>query len=167
MGTNSWCQFNEEELLRPLLPETGFFVEIGCLDDYRFSNCRHLEVKGWKGVYIDVVPRIGCYQARVTPDNVNEVLGRLGVPQEPEMMSIDIDGNDYYVFESLEFIPRVLVIEYNHRMEDGVMPRNDHYEWKGARNFGASRKSMLSLAERKAYSLAAENESNLILCRRI
>lgn len=159
-----YCQFNEEELLEPLLPAKGYFVEIGCLPDHKFSNTKHLHDKGWKGVWIDKFGNEEIHEATVTADNINQVLKKLKVPKHIDLMSIDIDGNDYYVFEALTYKPKVLVIEYNRMMEDGKMERNDTYEWKGGWGFGSSKKEMLALAEKKGYYKYAENESNLILC---
>lgn len=158
-----YCQFNEEELLDALqLPEKGFFVEIGCLKDHKFSNTKHLHDKGWNGVWIDKEPHEGMIQATVTADNINELLAPY---KTIDLLSLDIDGNDYYVFEAMQVQPKVVVIEYNKNMEHGVMPRNDAYEWKGGWGFGASKEALLDLAFKKGYRLEASNESNLILCR--
>jgi hypothetical protein len=77
-------------------------------------------------------------------------------------MSIDIDGCDYYVFEAMEWKPKILIIEYNRMKETGVMERDDDYVWKGGWAFGASKDAMVKLATLKGYELVAENESNLI-----
>ncbi len=158
----TYCQFNEEELLEPLLPKKGFFVEIGCLADHKFSNTKWLHDKGWKGVWFDIDAREGVIGAKVTADNINNLLKENKVPKNLDLMSIDIDGNDYYVFEAMTHTPKVLIIEYNSHKEDGHMERNDDYEWKGGWAFGSSKKDMVGLAEKKGYKLVAENQSNLI-----
>lgn len=162
MDKIKYSQFNEEELLQPLLPATGFFVEIGCLDDHKFSNTKHLYDKGWEGLWIDMEKHDGVIQEKVTADNINQILEKYSVPHNLEFMSIDIDGCDYYVFEAMKWTPRVLLIEYNCKMEHGVMVRNDDYVWKGGWAFGASKEALVELAQIKGYTLAGENESNLI-----
>lgn len=159
---SKYSQFNEEELLEPLLPETGFFVEIGCLKDHKFSNTKWLYDKGWQGLWFDMEAHEGVIQRKITADNINDVLGEFNVPKNLELMSIDIDGCDYYVFEAMEWKPKILIIEYNKNMTSGVMERDDDYIWKGGWSFGASKDAMVELAERKGYSLVAQNESNLI-----
>lgn len=160
--SDTYCQFNEEELLKPLLPKKGFFVEIGCLKDHKFSNTKHLHDAGWQGIWFDMEDHEGIIQEKITADNINAVLKKYKVPKNLEFMSIDIDGCDYYVFEAMTYKPKVLCIEYNKNMAEGVMPRDDDYMWKGGWAFGASKKAMIELAERKGYVLKAENESNLI-----
>lgn len=159
---SKYSQFNEEELLEPLLPETGFFVEIGCLKDHKFSNTKWLHDKGWQGLWFDMEAHEGVIQRKITADNINDVLGEFNVPKNLELMSIDIDGCDYYVFEAMDWKPKILIIEYNKNMASGVMQRDDDYIWKGGWSFGASRDAMVELADRKGYSLVAQNESNLI-----
>lgn len=158
---SKYSQFNEEELLAPLLPEKGNAVEIGCLPEYKFSNIKWLEDNGWKCWYFDIEERDGVIQEKITADNINEVLAKYEIPHL-DLMSIDIDGCDYYVFEAMEWKPKILIIEYNKMMEHGVMERNDDYVWKGGWAFGASKETMIELAERKGYGLVASNESNLI-----
>lgn len=159
---SKYSQFNEEELLEPLLPKRGFFVEIGCLADFKFSNVKWLEDKGWKGLYFDINSHYGVIQQKITADNINKVLKKFKVPHNLELMSIDIDGCDYYVFEAMEWKPKILIIEYNRMKETGVMERDDDYVWKGGWAFGASKDAMVKLATLKGYELVAENESNLI-----
>ena len=159
---SKYSQFNEEELLEPLLPKLGFFVEIGCLKDHKFSNTKWLHEKGWKGLWFDMENHEGIIQKKITADNINEVLKEYKVPKDLELMSIDIDGCDYYVFEAMEWRPKILIIEYNKNMVEGVMARDDDYIWKGGWAFGASKDAMVKLATLKGYELVAENESNLI-----
>lgn len=157
-----YCQFNEEELLNPLLLKKGYFVEIGCLADHKFSNTKHLHDKGWKGLWFDMEEHEGMIKEKITADNINDILKKYKVPKNLDFMSIDIDGCDYYVFEAMKWKPKILCIEYNKTMIDGVMPRDDDYVWKGGWRFGASEKAMVELAKKKGYRLVEKNESNLI-----
>ena len=53
-------------------------------------------------------------QAFVDAENVNSLFAQYGVPKQFDLLSIDIDGNDYWVWKAIEdFTPRVVVIEYN------------------------------------------------------
>lgn len=76
-----------------------------------------------------------------------------------DLLSIDIDGNDYHLREALsEYRPRVCIMEYNgcfDGAEEYVMPKNDEYGWPGEtdRSFGASLKSYTLQANRYGYDL--------------
>ena len=91
-------------------------------------------------------------------ENINKLLAQYEVPEEPDLLSIDIDSNDYWLWEAYEGNARVIIIEYNPK----IMP--DH-EWIMAydpnRNFdkndyhGASLKSLAILGEKKGYDLVS------------
>ena len=86
------------------------------------------DVFGWGGLFVECdresygqlrakyggsrTVRTAC--ERVTPQNVESVFEKAQVPMEFGILSIDIDGNDYWVWEALEhYRPAVVVIEYN------------------------------------------------------
>jgi hypothetical protein len=100
----------------------------------------------------------------VTPDNINRLL-----PTAFDLLSIDIDGQDYYVWEAIVVEPRIVVIEYNSRLADGkVMQRKDGYEHDSDpnnRKSGASAVALIDLGKRKGYKLADRNEHNLFFVR--
>ena len=73
------------------------------------------------------------------------------------MLSIDVDGQDYWIWAALEsYRPRVMVIEYNAALPPGrqlVQPRGHREAWDGTDYFGASLDALCSLADRKGYAL--------------
>ena len=95
--------------------------------------------------------------AAVTPDNVEELFVQAGVPPEPDVLSIDVDGQDYWIWEAIEACrPRVVVIEYNAVLPPGrqlVQPLGFVDRWDGTDYFGASLDAVCALAERKRYRL--------------
>lgn len=127
-----FSQFGEDGIIQYLTRRIAglvdFFVEIG-VEDYRESNTRFLlEKDNWRGVIIDSgAAHIGFLDQRdlrwrhsvdaltafVEPDNINELLRSADVPQDPGIVSIDIDGMDYWVLEAMELHPGVLIVEYN------------------------------------------------------
>ena len=94
----------------------------------------------------------------VTPENVQELFAAARVPSEPAVMSIDVDGADYWIWEAIEdYRPRVLVVEYNSTLDPRrrlVQPADHEGGWDGSDYYGASLAAMLSLGERKGYRLA-------------
>ena len=111
-----YCQFNEEEILLKHLQVTGFFVEIGCLPDFKFSNTKLLHDNGWDGVWIDKIESKDIIAHTVTPDNINEVKDKY-FNRDVHFLSLDIDGNDYHVLNAMNFRPKFLMVEYNIKKE--------------------------------------------------
>eukprot|EP00929_Paragymnodinium_shiwhaense_P053711 TRINITY_DN26901_c0_g1_i9.p1 TRINITY_DN26901_c0_g1~~TRINITY_DN26901_c0_g1_i9.p1 ORF type:complete len:443 (-),score=36.93 TRINITY_DN26901_c0_g1_i9:316-1644(-) len=111
----------------PLTPasEGGpFFVEFG----YSFhphSNTEYLLRAGWRGVRFDLEneqPSQSLFREVITPTNIFDVFKKHRVPPEPDLVSIDIDSCDVWVFWSLTrpgspFRPRVVQIEFNRHFD--------------------------------------------------
>ncbi len=160
------------ELLRRLQVETAFFVEFGIGDGLQ-CNCLFLaEVLGWHGLWLEASEAarsaaerwrdrkgIAVAQRFVTPDNVNKLFQEHVVPDEPALVSIDIDGNDYYVWEALESRPLLLVIEYNSSLPTDPATRlvqvysEGGGPWGQTDYFGASLGALEALGRRKGYRL--------------
>jgi hypothetical protein len=79
------------------------------------------------------------------------------VPVELDVLSIDVDGNDYWIWRALmAYSPRIVVIEYNaHWPADvrWVQPYDPERTWQGTDNFGASLGALRSLGTEKGYRL--------------
>jgi hypothetical protein len=113
--------------------------------------------------------RVDVIQAFVDANNVNALLSAEGIPSVPDLFSLDIDGNDYWVWSALEVVrPRVVVIEYNSHIRPDVEEVQSNHPtevWNGTSSFGASLASFRSLASTKGYRLVHCDTSgiNLIL----
>jgi len=158
------------EILRRIDVSTGSFVEIGA--SHAEANCLFLaDVLGWPGWFVDadavevsLLKRkyagnrsVRIVEAFVDRDNINDVLGQAGATGEIDVFSLDIDGNDYWVWQALEVIsPRVVVVEYNSAFDQNV-PTTQIYEpaatWDGTDAFGSSREALRELGNRKHYRL--------------
>ena len=99
----------------------------------------------------------------VTAENINKTLTDNYVRGEIDLLSIDIDGNDYWVWDSIDIInPRVVVIEYNAAFGDRslTIKYNPHSSYNNVVKeyplyFGASLKALTNLAKSKGYILVA------------
>ena len=82
-----------------------------------------------------------------------------------DLLSIDIDGNDYHVWQAVECVkPKVVVIEYNAKFPpdlEWVMPYEETHAWMGTDKHGASLKAFERLGDRLGYSLVATNISGV------
>src|SRR6185437_13950018 len=103
------------------------------------------------------IHRVRPANAYVTVENIAELFRANGVPAEPDLLSIDVDGNDYWLWEALEaYRPRVVVMEYNaaHVPPDRwVLPYDPDHRWAGDDVYGASLAALEELGKRKGYAL--------------
>ena len=96
-------------------------------------------------------------EVRITAENINEVFAEHKVPEEFDLLSIDIDYNDYWVWKALTgYRPRVVIIEYNAHLavnESKVVEYQADVEADGSDYFGASLLAMVKLGKTKGYTL--------------
>jgi hypothetical protein len=156
------------EILRRLDVAGGVAVEIGASDGA--ENCtRALVEDGWRAVWLEADPeaaaratvalagRGSMVQAWVTAENVCGLLDGAGVPDEPEVLVIDLDGNDFYVLDALlrRRRPHVVVIEYNALAGPSwwVQPYDPERTWDHTAWHGAGLNALTWLCNRYGLSL--------------
>jgi hypothetical protein len=158
--------------------ETRFLVDIGAGDGISISNTLLLREAGWKALLLDCEdfgkPEI--VQASITTENVEEILRKHDVPRHFDLLDIDIDGNDYWVWKSIvNYRPRVVIIETNDRV-DTHPPRTIPYDPDFNHNvevskgmsvnyFGANISAMKKLGESKGYRLICRMRGNALFIR--
>lgn len=161
-----------EKIFELIEPTTKFAVEFGASNGVTDSNVRNLILaKGFgallmegdehlaglaKQNYADN-PRVKAIQAWVYPGNIELLLEENGVPHDLDLLSIDIDSNDFYVWRALhDFRPKVVVMEYNARFpppQKVVVDFHPMNFWDGTDYVGASLQSMVDLGKKKGYEL--------------
>lgn len=117
-------------LRRQLLKSNRYFIEIGAADGIDNNSAWLAAAEKCNGIMIEGNPRLveraqamigsysigtECYQMFVTKNNINK-LKDLAFYADPDVFSLDIDGNDYYVAQSIlsaGFRPKIFVVEYN------------------------------------------------------
>jgi len=172
-----FSQFGEDGIIREIFTRIGtgdrFFVEFGVQDGLE-SNSTLLIHDGWRGVWFEpdeksareIEARFGRLiergtlqfrQVALNAENVESRFAACGVPSEFDLLSVDVDGNDYWIWKAIEhFRPRVVVIEYNSIFPPPVrwvMPYDPAARWTGNSNYSASLKSLELLGRAKGYSL--------------
>ena len=176
-GYRCFSQFDEDGLLDEIFRRIGTtsrtFVEFGVGDGLE-NNTVALLMAGWRGLWIEADAghqeriRSGFADAIdsgqltlagefVTAENIEELLARGRLPEEPDLASIDIDGNDYWVWKAMRRCrPRVVVIEYNAslgRTARIVRPYDPGAVWDGTTGAGASLAALEALGRDKGYAL--------------
>jgi len=162
----------------PGIPQS--FVEFG-VEDYKEANTRFLLVhRNWRGLVIDGSEEnvknikddyvswrhdLTSVSRFITKDNINALISNTFSSTELGLLSIDIDGNDYWVWESIDCIkPWLVVAEYNSAFGDIhplTVPYRDDFQRTKAHfsnlYYGASIKSLEHLATQKGYILLGSN----------
>jgi len=92
----------------------------------------------------------------ITAENIESLFAKYQVPREFDLLSIDIDGNDFWVWQKIGYRPRVVVIEYNAHFAPDLrrsIPYDPAFQWRGTDYFGASLLAMKELGQSKGYTL--------------
>lgn len=157
-----------EHIFNHITPTNKRFAEIGVSaesEQQPQTNTMNLTNKGWAGHWFDCVDMphvpLTCYFVKkmLTADNVAETFESLRIPHDIDILSIDIDGNDYYLLKALrDYRPILYILEYNGCFDgsiEHIMPRNDNYMWPGQsdRTAGISLKSLTKYANDIGYDL--------------
>jgi hypothetical protein len=185
-GFKVFSQFEEDGYLLYIFSLIGSgsktFIEIGANDGIN-SNCSNLCIHfGWSGVFFEGNQKLidrgrRFYSKYPTPyhakpvykhaiiqrENVNELIRSSGLEGEIELLSIDIDGNDYWVWDAITQVdPKVVIIETHVEfgMNPIVVPYDKDYMYPGKHPVyhGASPAAMQKLAAKKGYRLVAACE---------
>lgn len=179
-----FSQWGEDGIIQYLLGhvpiDRPIFVEFG-VENYIESNTRFLLTNNqWTGLVIDGsaenIDYIKCdsiYWASnlkadhsfITKDNINDLLAKNGITGDIGLLSVDIDGNDYWVWSAIDTIsPRIVVCEYNSHfgpIAEVTTPYDPRFVREEAHfskiYYGASISAFCSLATAKGYSLVASN----------
>jgi hypothetical protein len=182
--TRIFSQNGEDGIVREIFRRIGegdkFAVEFGIGDGSECCTRNLLLNHSWAGLLIEgakhyaenartifkLCPKVNVVHEYLSLENVLEVFSEHGVPASPDLLVIDIDGNDYWILRRIlsAYRPRVLVMEYNSRWtppQEWVMPYNTKYLWDGSAYFGASLASLMKLANSFDYTLVGCDSSGV------
>lgn len=138
-----------------------FYIEFGA-EDGTECNTRQLRKSGWKGLLMDgsnTNPAISLQQEFITAENIEDLFAKYNVPKHFDLLSIDIDGNDYWVWKAIEqYNPRVVIIEYNACIPytpSVTIPYSAKFCWDKTDFYGASLSALVKIGSQKGYHLIA------------
>src|SRR6201995_3412824 len=176
-GFKVYSQCDDDGIIQEIFRRIGtgnkVFVEFGVETGVECNTVKPL-VEGWRGLWLDGSPdniatihrhldpfvrdgRLQAMQSFVTAENINALIAQNGISGDIDLLSIDIDRNDYWVWQAIEMAgPRVVVIEYNATLRppmSRVVPYEPTQIWNGTNYFGASLEALVRLGRKKGYRL--------------
>ena len=104
-----------------------------------------------------------------TKDNINFLFYKYEVPADLDLLSIDLDGNDYWIWDAITYNPAVVIIEYNcnfHKDVSVSLEYDENHRFDNSHAYSASFRAYENLARQKGYYFYAEIAyTNLIFVR--
>jgi hypothetical protein len=182
-GFKVYSQHDEDgiiqEIFRRIGTSTRSFVEFGVETGVECNTVKLL-IEGWRGLWIEANAqsckgisasfeaflkdrRLTLQQSMVTAENINRLIKDGGLTGEIDLLSIDIDFNDYWVWKAIDTVsPRVVVIEYNAGLRPPLsvtVPYQPNRSADGTNFFGASLEALVRLGRTKGYRVVGCNIS--------
>ncbi len=182
-GFKVYSQHDEDGIIQEIFRRVGTtsrtFVEFG-VETGAECNTTKLLIEGWRGLWIEASApscqriaslfdtflkdkRLTLHHSLVTAENINELIRTGGFSGEIDLLSIDIDFNDYWVWKAIEIInPRVVTIEYNAGLRPPMsvtVPYQPNRSSDGTNFFGASLEALVRLGRTKNYRIVGCNIS--------
>ncbi len=182
-GDKVYSQSDEDGLIREIFNRIGTtnktFVEFGIGNGLE-NNTLALLFEDWRGLWIDassksiqkirkeffqIIQRkqLHVVQSFITRENIDALISSHIQETEIDLLSVDIDGNDYYILDAITCVsPRVIVVEYNAKFTPPIlycMNYNETHSWKKDDCFGVSLKFLDVNLGQKGYCLVGCNLS--------
>jgi hypothetical protein len=183
-----FSQFGEDGIIQWIINKIPHinkkFVEFG-VENYRESNTRFLLINNnWRGLvfdsekaFIKAIQKEDLYWKHdltaecefITKENINDIILKKGFNGEIGLLSIDIDGNDYWVWEAINVIsPQIVICEYNSVFGGQfaiTIPYSPEFDRTKAHYsnlyWGASLAAFCNLAEKKGYDFVGSNSTGI------
>jgi hypothetical protein len=176
-GFKLYSQNDEDGIIQEVFRRIGTtartFVEFG-VETGAECNTAKLLIEGWRGLWIEAKAdnadairrrfapflqdgRLTLTQDLVTAENIDTLITAGGLAGEIDLVGIDIDYNDYWVWKAITAVrPRVVVIEYNASLRPPLsltVPYDPHGSWDGSNFYGASLEALVRLGADKGYRI--------------
>jgi hypothetical protein len=181
-----FSQWGEDGIIQHLIEHIDIknktFIEFG-VENFSESNCRFLMMNNnWSGFVIDGNKNnikdlkssyyfwkyeLTAISEFITKENINDLLDISNFDKDLGILSIDIDGNDYYILDAIKkYKPRILITEFNSNFDFNeaisVPYDKNFYRFDKCSSgiyWGASLKAFIYLAAKKGYKFIGTNTS--------
>lgn len=185
-GIPSFSNFNEDAIIQDLLASIPirhrFAVDIGAGDGETMSNSYAHFRAGWEGIAVEWgaarfarlayryadLPAARLIRARITPDNILDLLAACETPKEFGFLNLDIDSYDHFVLERIltAYRPSLICAEINEKIPPPIrftVKWHPDHAWAQDHFFGQSLSSLDDLGKRHGYVLAGLEYNNAFL----
>lgn len=147
-----------EKIFDTIKPTNQYCIEFGIHPNQ--GNTIQLANKNWNYLWIDANGDGQKIKKEfITAENIESIFVKYNAPTSFDLLSIDVDYNDYWIWKSIRnYRPRVVIIEYNSSIpydEKKVAPYDPNMVWDGTNFFGASLLALNELGKSKGYTLIA------------
>ena len=189
-GIKIYSQNDEDGIILYILKHIGIktkkFVEVGVENGIECNTTNLLKNFDWGGVQIEgnkklynnakiqlkkvlgkKIKNLKLLNIFVTKKNINQILKKYS-GKEIDLLSIDIDGNDFWIWKAINCVkPRLVVIEYNSFFGPNIsaaIKYNSKFSWDHYNNkpyYGASLKALEKLGKQKKYSLVGVDKNGV------
>lgn len=167
-----------QQIMKELNIDSGFFIEFGGWDGIHLSNTRYLYENGWDGCFIEADvekykilkdnyknTNIICvnefvYPSRSEGSTIDDIY-KLYINREVDLLSIDIDGRDYEIFENMEITPKLIIIEGGFTWHPCIRTKIPY--GIAANNIQQPLYATIELAKRKGYQPILFNQDTFLL----
>ena len=168
----NYSQLDEQNRLIKIFDFIGIkyyrSLEFGAMSYHTSSNTIYFVIeKKFEGIFWDGTEneRFGISKEFVTVENFNELYKKYGLNKGCDLLSIDIDGVDYWVWKALKYKPRMVIIEYNSQTPKGksvTVKYHPKFTFDRTTYYGASWNALLKLGKSKGYTLVDSTALNMI-----
>ena len=177
-----------EKIFETLEIKNGWYCEFGAGDGNWICNTRKLREEGWKGVLIEgdsesfnnlknnygTHPDVSIIESYIScepSESLDDLLSDTDIPKDFDLLSIDVDGNDLWIWKSLKnYTPKVVVVEYNphYNPTDSLTIKYDpNHRFNSDNYYGATAGAFNKLAEEIGYKLIGSTAGlNLFYCKK-
>ncbi|KKM55110.1 hypothetical protein LCGC14_1552970 [marine sediment metagenome] len=180
--SNKYSQYGEDGITEAIFERIGaeerWVLEVGASDGILFSNSRQYVEQGWHAILIESeklayerlvdnckdYPNAIPVRGEVGVDfTLDEILSKHNAPKHLDLMIIDIDGQDYHVWNAMmDYSPRVMIAEYNPKAESEYIPKHgtpstDHQLDQ------AGQTAMIRMGSSKGYCACITTPVNIIM----
>jgi len=189
-GIKIYSQNDEDGIILYILKHIGVktkkFVEVGAENGIECNTTNLLKNFDWSGAQIEgnkklynnakiqlkkvlgkKIKNLKLLNIFVTKKNINQILKKYS-GKEIDLLSIDIDGNDFWIWKAINCVkPRLVVIEYNSFFGPNIsatIKYNSKFSWDHYNNkpyYGASLKALEKLGKQKKYSLVGVDKNGV------
>uniref|UniRef100_A0A6C0HLL0 Methyltransferase FkbM domain-containing protein n=1 Tax=viral metagenome TaxID=1070528 RepID=A0A6C0HLL0_9ZZZZ len=186
---NKYSQRGHDGIIQQIMTilniKAGFFIEFGAWDGIYLSNCRNLYENGWNGCFIEANmqkhielvknyegskgskgSKVLCLQKYVYPtevegDTVDSLYKEYMNNIDIDLLSIDIDGRDYEIFENMELKPKLIIIEGGFLFHPCLRTKIPYNE--ACNNVQQPLFVLFELAKKKGYTPIVFNQDTFLL----